>query len=57
MRKIDVKNYASFQFECDAFKLVGSFETCKQQFTDWSGRAVFYGIKKDGTKAIIDSKN
>ena len=57
MRKIDVKNYASFQFECDAFKLVGTFKTCKQQFTDWSGRAVLYGIKKDGTKAIIDSKN
>lgn len=57
MRKINVDNYANFLFECPAFRMYGTFTTIQKQFKDWDGHCVMYGIKWDGTRSIIDSKN
>ena len=57
MRKINIDDYANFLFECASFKMFGTFPTIQKQFKEWTGKCVMYGIKYDGQRSILDSKN
>lgn len=57
MRKINIDDYANFLFECASFKMYGTFPTIQKQFKEWDGKCVMYGIKNDGQRSILDSKN
>ena len=57
MRKINIDDYTNFIFECPSFKMFGSCPTIQKQFKEWDGKCVMYGIRHNGERAILDSKN
>ncbi len=56
MKPLNKNNdFVNFIFE-GSFKFVGGLCTVQKLFDEYSGSCTVYGVREDGTRAVIDAK-
>lgn len=56
MRKIDTKQFSSYEVESGFRATLFDFYTAKRAFDERAGRAILVGIKPDGERVILAEK-